>query len=144
MKNLFLAAFSLFCFSYNAQKSTPLPNVNAGSACQVIVVEAVTQQVFKKNIGFYTKFRNDAEKGVDAIDYEVTYRNGFDEVKGVKTFTWQANNMVGVLKPHEYKAEVYSNWMEGANKIEVRILRVHFVDGTSCVRNQDSKGTDLK
>lgn len=144
MKKLFVALLLICSFSLNAQKSTPLPNVNAGSACQVMVVDAVTQQVFKKNIGFYTKFRNDADKGVDAIDYEVTFRNGFDEVKGVKTYTWQANNMVGVLKPHEYKTEVYSNWIEGANKIEVRILRVHFVDGTSCVRNQESKGTDLK
>lgn len=144
MKLIVLTFFASFSLSISAQNSKPLPNVNAGSACQVTVVEAVTKQVLKKNIGFYTRFRNDSDKGVDAIDYEVTYRNGFDEVKGVKTFTWQAGNLNTVLKAHEYRTEVYSNWIEGANKIEVRVLRVHYVDGTSCVRNQDAKGTDLK
>ncbi len=69
---------------------------------------------------------------MDAIEYTVTYKNGFDEVKGKREFTWQAGNFFGPKLPGETLKDGSTTWIDGANKIEVSIKRVHFTDGSSC------------
>ena len=69
---------------------------------------------------------------LDAIDYTVIYKNGFNEVKGKLEFTWQAGNFFGPKLPGETLKDGSTTWIDGANKIEVVIKRVHFTDGSSC------------
>lgn len=100
--------------------------------CGIIVTKSYNQEVLGKNIGFYVVFKNNTTRSLDAIDYKVIYKNGFDEVKGTRSFTWQAGNFLGPKLPGESLKDGSTTWVDDANKIEVLIKRVHFTDGYSC------------
>lgn len=107
--------------------------------CGLEIADAYTQQVLGKNIGFYVKFYNNSNKTIDAIEYKVVFKNGFNEVKGTKTFTWQAGNLVGPMKPKSSLSDGATNWIDGANKLEVKIIRIHFTDDTTCDQKSSIK-----
>lgn len=100
--------------------------------CDLEVVEAVTQEIAGRNIGFMVKIRNNNEKTFDALDYKVIYRDGFGEKVGEKSFRWQSGNIIGPVKKGETLEDIHANWIKGANKISVVLLRVHFDDDTIC------------
>ncbi len=116
---------------------------NGKKFCDIEIVQAYTQEVLGKNVGFYVKFKNNAEVEMDAIDYQVTFLNGFGEIKGQKQFTWQSGNLSKPIKPGQNLNEGSTNWIDGANKIEVKIIRAHFVDGSTC-KGQSEKSTRLR
>lgn len=107
--------------------------------CGLEITESYTQEVLGKNIGFYVKFYNNSSKTIDAIEYKVIFKNGFNEVKGSKVFTWQAGNLVGPMKPKSYLSDGSTNWIDNANKLEVKIIRIHFTDDTTCEGNSSIK-----
>lgn len=142
MKTIFYSTFSLkivfffvlitsISWSQDAV-STRESKVNRADNCGLETVQAYTQQVLGKNVGFFVRFKNDGDKTIDALEYDVTFKNAFDEIIGTKTFTWQASVIVGPIKPNMIINDGGTNWMDGANKIDVKILRVHFTDGTTC------------
>ena len=100
--------------------------------CGITLTKSYNQQVLGKNIGFFVIFKNNTTRSLDAIDYKVIYKNGFDEVKGTRSFTWQAGNFLGPKLPGESLKDGSTTWVDDANKIEVLIIRVHFTDGYSC------------
>ncbi len=100
--------------------------------CGISITKSYNQEVLGKNIGFYVVFKNNTTRSLDAIDYKVIYKNGFDEVKGTRSFTWQAGNFLGPKLPGESLKDGSTTWVDDANKIEVLIKRVHFTDGYSC------------
>ena len=100
--------------------------------CGLEVVEAVTQEIAGRNIGFVVKIRNNNEKTFDALEYKVIYSDGFGEKVGEKNFKWQSGNIIGPVKKDETLDDVHANWIKGANKIRVVMLRVHFTDDTIC------------
>jgi hypothetical protein len=100
--------------------------------CGITVTKSYNQQVLGKNIGFFVIFKNNTTRTLDAIDYKVIYKNGFDEVKGTRLFTWQAGNFLGPKLPGESLKDGSTTWVDDANKIEVVIKRVHFTDGYTC------------
>lgn len=100
--------------------------------CGISIVKSYNQEVFGKNIGFYVVFKNNSERSMDAIEYTVTYKNGFDETKGTRTFSWQAGNFFGPKLPGESLTDGSATWIDDANKISIFIKRVHFTDGTKC------------
>lgn len=116
--SLFLFSFS-FSFEYSDK-------------CGISIEKTYNQQVMAKNIGFMVYFKNNSSLTMDAIDYRVIYTNGFNEVKGTLEFTWQAGNFFGPKLPGETLKDGSATWIDGANKIEVVIKRVHFTDGSSC------------
>jgi len=113
--------------------------LNPENDCGLQVADAYTQEVLGKNVGFYVKFYNSSDKIIDAIEYKVIFKNGFNEIKGTKTFTWQAGNLVGAMKPKSYLSDGATNWMSDANKLEVKIIRVHFTDDSICEVNTSIK-----
>lgn len=113
----------LFSFSFSTENS---------DKCSISIEKTYNQQVMSKNIGFMVHFKNNSSLTMDAIDYRVIYTNGFNEVKGKLEFTWQAGNFFGPKLPGETLKDGSTTWIDGANKIEVVIKRVHFTDGSSC------------
>ncbi|NCA21188.1 MAG: hypothetical protein EBS86_08630, partial [Crocinitomicaceae bacterium] len=111
----------------------------SGNSCGLVVSESYTQELLGKNIGFYVRFTNKSEKAIDAVQYEVIYKNGFNEVKGSKEFTWQAGNIVGIVKPGEDLSHGATNWISGANKIEIKIVRILYTDDSVCMNNYSTK-----
>jgi hypothetical protein len=100
--------------------------------CGLEILDSYTQEIMGKNVGFYVKFKNNSNKSVDAFDYRVKYLDGFNEVKGSKEYRWQAGNLIDELEPGETLKDGATNWVKGANKIKVQIIRVHYTDGTVC------------
>lgn len=100
--------------------------------CGISITKSYNQEVLGKNIGFFVIFKNNTTRSLDAIDYKVIYKNGFDEVKGTRLFTWQAGNFLGPKLPGESLKDGSTTWVDDANKIEVVIKRVHFTDGYTC------------
>ena len=100
--------------------------------CGLEILDSYTQEIMGKNVGFYVKFKNNSSKSVDAFDYRVKYLDGFNEVKGSKEYRWQAGNLIDELEPDETLKDGATNWVKGANKIKVQIIRVHYTDGTVC------------
>jgi hypothetical protein len=100
--------------------------------CGLEILDSYTQEIMGKNVGFYVKFKNNSNKSVDAFDYRVKYLDGFNEVKGSKEYRWQAGNLIDELEPGETLKDGATNWVKGAKKIKVQIIRVHYTDGTVC------------
>ncbi|MFM7684187.1 MAG: hypothetical protein ACKO7P_15805 [Bacteroidota bacterium] len=100
--------------------------------CGLEILDSYTQEIMGKNVGFYVKFKNNSKKNIDAFDYKVKYLDGFNELKGTNEYRWQAGNLINDLEPGETLKDGATNWVKGANKIKVQIIRVHFTDGTVC------------
>ena len=100
--------------------------------CGISIVKSYNQEIFGKNVGFFVVFKNNSERSMDAIEYTVTYKNGFDETKGKRSFSWQAGNFFGPKLPGESLKDGSTTWIDDANKISIVIKRVHFTDGTKC------------
>ncbi len=132
---------SLFIFGFILllSSSFQLQKYVAQSDCGLQVADAYTQEVLGKNVGFYVKFYNASDKTIDAIEYQVIFKNGFNEVKGKKTFNWQAGNLVGPMKPKSYLSDGSANWIDSANKLEIKVIRVHFTDDSTCEVNSSIK-----
>ncbi len=130
MRSLSLFTFTLGAFLFlSLTLSSTKVQLND---CGITVTKSYNQQVLGKNIGFFVIFKNNTTRSLDAIDYKVIYKNGFDEVKGTRSFTWQAGNFLGPKLPGESLKDGSTTWVDDANKIEVLIKRVHFTDGYSC------------
>jgi len=113
----------LICFGYG---------LNNDGKCGLEIIDSYTQEIMGKNVGFYTKFKNNSKKSIDAFDYKVKYLDGFNEIKGTREFRWQSGNIIDELEPGESLKDGSTNWVKGANKVEIYIIRVHYTDGTIC------------
>ena len=125
---LFTFALGAFLFLFLSLSSTKV----LLNDCGITVTKSYNQQVLGKNIGFFVVFKNNTTRSLDAIEYKVIYKNGFDDVKGTRLFTWQAGNFLGPKLPGESLKDGSATWVDDANKIEVLIIRVHFTDGYTC------------
>ena len=112
---LFTFALGAFLFLFLSLSSTKV----LLNDCGISVTKSYNQQVMGKNVGFYVVFKNNSKRTMDAIDYEVNYKNGFDETMGKRSFTWQAGNFFGPKLPGESLKDGATTWVDGANKIKV-------------------------
>ena len=92
---LFTFALGAFLFLFLSLSSTKV----LLNDCGITVTKSYNQQVLGKNIGFFVVFKNNTTRSLDAIEYKVIYKNGFDDVKGTRLFTWQAGNFLGPKLP---------------------------------------------
>lgn len=119
MKYLFLLLL-LCSFTISSEpKHTGLKGVK--------VVSASTQQVFGKNVGYYVKFENTAEKSVDGLKWKATFTDNFGEVKGVRDGKWESGNLISPIQSGEHTEDLESVWVSGATKVKITITEVHFI-----------------
>jgi hypothetical protein len=123
IKLILLISFQIICSSFVYRN---------GDKCGLQVIDTYTQEIMGKNVGFYVKFKNNSKKNIDAFDYKVKYFDGFGAFKGTNEYRWQAGNLIDELEPNETLKDGSTNWVKGANKIKVQIIRVHYSDGTVC------------
>lgn len=105
---------------------------NKAGKCGLEIVESYTQEIMGKNVGFFVQFKNNSGKSIDAFDYKVKYLDGFNELKGSRDFRWQSGNLIDEMEPGETLNDGSTNWVKGANKVKIYIVRVHYTDGTVC------------
>lgn len=107
----------------------------AGTDCGVTVLESKTQMILGTNIGYYVKFHNNSSYEVDAIRYRVSFLDGFDDVLKSETKDWTAGNFLKAIKSGGSTIEMRRSWIEGAAKIKIKVLRVHYTNGDDCSVN---------
>ena len=109
-----------------------VPFLKKDASCLVEVVESYSQNILGKNIGYYVKLQNNSGKSVDAVEWKATFYNNFNEVKGVRDGDCSSGNIISPVENGEQFRALEGVWVDGATKIDIKITRVHFTDGTSC------------
>jgi hypothetical protein len=103
-------------------------NVSLGS---VEVVSAVTQNTLGYNAGYYVEFKNNSTKEVDGLRWKADFYDNFGTKKGTKDGQWQSGNFISPIKIGDTTKDLETVWVEGATKVFVRIIEVHWTDGTT-------------
>lgn len=103
-------------------------NINLAS---VEVVSAITQNILGKNAGYYVEFKNNSSKEVDGLKWKADFYDNFGTRKGTREGQWQSGNFISPIKVGETTEDLETVWIDGATKVFVRIVEVHWKDGTS-------------
>jgi hypothetical protein len=100
-----------------------------GGSGGVSVVKSYTQNVMGKNIGYYVELKNNSGKTIDAIEWQASFYNNFNDLKGRKIGDWSSGNIIKPVKPGEVIKDLEGVWVDGATKVEIEITRVHYTNG---------------
>jgi hypothetical protein len=103
-------------------------NVNLAS---VEVISAVTQNTLGYNAGYYVEFQNNSTKEVDGLKWKAEFYDNFGTKKGTKDGQWQSGNFTSPIPVNDTRKDLETVWVEGATKVFIRIVEVHWTDGTS-------------
>ncbi len=106
-----------------AQKNTNLASVE--------VLSAVTQNVLGYNAGYYVEFKNNSAKDVDGLRWKADFYDNFGAKKGIRDGQWQSGNFISPIAVGDTTKDLESVWVEGATKVIIRLVEVHWTDGTS-------------
>lgn len=117
------AIMILMTTSVMSQKHKGLPSME--------VLEASTQNTLGYNAGYYVEFKNTSSKSIDGVKWKVDFLDNFGTNKGKRYGQWQSGNFTSPIEPGDTMKDIEGVWVDGATKIWVTILEVHFTDGTS-------------
>lgn len=93
----------------------------------VIVLNAATQQIFGRNVGYYITFKNNNQnKSVDGLKWSAIFTDNFGEDMGTREGEWQSGNLITPIKPGEKMEDIEGVWVKGATKVKIVIKQVHF------------------
>lgn len=107
------------------------PPAHAGK-CGLNPEKAYSQYVMGRNIGYYVEIRNETDKEVDAVEWEAYFYDSFDEFIEKKSSSWSSGNIIKPCKAGELIKDVKTVWVKKANKVFIKIRRVHYTDGSTC------------
>lgn len=118
MKYLILI-LALISFSFTESKHIGKSGVK--------VLNATTQQIFGRNVGYYLTFKNcNTSKSVDGLKWNAIFTNNFGENMGTREGEWQSGNLITPIKPDEKMEDIEGVWVKGATKVKIVITQVHF------------------
>lgn len=100
--------------------------------CGINPVNAYSQNVMGRNVGYYVEIKNETSKEMDAIEWEAHFYDNFDELIEKKSGSWSSGNIIKPVKPDEVLKDLKMVWVKKATKVFIKVKRVHFTDGTSC------------
>ncbi|MFM7233745.1 MAG: hypothetical protein ACKO7B_07350 [Flavobacteriales bacterium] len=124
MRFTLIISFLLFASSVlHSQKNVGLASVE--------IVSAVTQNTLGYNAGYYVEFKNNGTKEVDGLKWKADFYDNFGSKKGTKDGQWQSGNFISPIKVNETSKDLETVWVEGATKVFIRIVEVHWTDGTA-------------
>ena len=100
--------------------------------CGVNPINAYSQNVLGRNVGYYVEIKNETSKDFDAIEWEAHFYDNFDEFLEKKSGSWSSGNIIQPVKPDEVLKDLKMVWVKKATKVYIKVNRVHFTDGSSC------------
>lgn len=100
--------------------------------CGLTPVKAYSQNILGRNIGYFVEIQNESLKDVDAVEWEAYFYNSFDELLEKKSASWSSGNVIKPCKAGGIIKDLKMVWVKKANKVFVKINRVHFADGSAC------------
>jgi hypothetical protein len=118
-----LIPFILFSFKQDLPKHQGMANV--------VVLNAYSQNVFGKNVGYIVKFKNNASSEVDALKWKVFFYDNFNDLKGESEGAWSSGNFIVPIPKGGTTEDIETAWVNDATKVFIKITRVHFTNGKS-------------
>ncbi|MBI5071835.1 hypothetical protein HZB93_03025 [Candidatus Falkowbacteria bacterium] len=130
-------------FTFIGSLTDKSPTTSPSAEIKVIVtdfskLEITQSKIVEDSIGtpiFHVTLKNNFDKAIDAVELEAYFYNNFDEPVGEwdrkveEPFQGRLQEKInsGALYPAEFNLALY----DSATKVKnVKILRIHFVDGT--------------
>ncbi len=118
--SLFFGIIFLNPFSCHAQRHTGKSGLE--------VYRTYSQNILGKNIGYYIEFKNTSDRSVDAIEWEAYFYNNFKDLKGKRKGSWSSGNIIKPIPPNNMAKDLQASWVDGAEKVYIKVTRVHFED----------------
>ena len=125
MKKLFfIAILILIGNSINAQTNKGLCSVEVNDVSKAIS--------FNYLLGYSVTFKNNSQKTVDGVYWNVYYYNNANELIESDNSSFNSTKIIDPIAPGFTKTLARSPRVKGASIVIVKITKVHFTDGTSC------------
>ena len=65
----------------------------------------------------------------EILDYNFDhFYNNFKDLKGKRKGSWSSGNFIKPLKSKEMTKDLQASWVDGAEKVYIKITRIHFID----------------
>jgi hypothetical protein len=101
--------------------------------CEVKVKEATPHVVLDKLRYYSVEFYNGSQKTVDALEWDASFYDKFNKLLGVRTGVWSSGKWISPIQPGEYKKDrEMPDEIGDAEKVIIKIKKVHFINETSC------------
>ena len=63
----------------------------------VVVLNAYSQNILGKNVGYIVKFKNNSTSEVDALKWKAYFYDNFNDLKGESEGTWSSGNFINPI-----------------------------------------------
>jgi hypothetical protein len=120
---LLLITITVFQFSFS-QKNTGL--------CKVEISDVSKVSSFGYLIGYSVQFKNSTKKSVDGIWWKAYYYNNANELIKSDESSFNSSNLIDPIASGFTKSIARSPRVKGASKVIIKIVKVHFSDGSIC------------
>jgi len=100
--------------------------------CKVEVDDVSKVTSFGYLLGYSVTFKNDTNKTIDGIYWNVYYYNNANELLKKDNSSFNSTKLIDPIASGFTKTIARSPKVKGASVVIIKITKVHFSDGTSC------------
>ena len=125
MRQLFYTFFIVFVSNFSFSQS------NKG-LCKVEVEDVSKVTSFGYLLGYSVTFKNDTNKTIDGIYWNVYYYNNANELLKKDNSSFNSTKIIDPIASGFTKTIARSTKVKGASVVIIKINKVHFSDGTTC------------
>ena len=125
MRQLFYSLIIVFVSNFSFSQS------NKG-LCKVEVEDVSKVTSFGYLLGYSVTFKNDTNKTIDGIYWNVYYYNNANELLKKDNSSFNSTKIIDPIASGFTKTIARSPKVKGASVVIIKITKVHFSDGTTC------------
>jgi len=104
------------------------------SACNLNITSVITNLSFGVNVGYILNLKSTSNKSIDAVEWTAQFYDNFGKLIESRPGSFNSTSFIEPILSGTEKVIVRTNKINGATKVFVTIIKVHFVDGTICRR----------
>jgi hypothetical protein len=132
MKSNFLKIMSISILILIIGCNNPINAQTNKGLCSVEVNDVSKAISFNYLLGYSVTFKNNSQKTVDGVYWNVYYYNNANELIESDNSSFNSTKIIDPIAPGFTKTLARSPRVKGASVVIVKITKVHFTDGTSC------------
>lgn len=100
--------------------------------CNIEISDVSKVSSFGYLVGCSVQFKNNSKKSVDGIWWKTYYYNNANDLIKVEDNSFNSSNLIDPIASGFTKSIVRSPRVKGASRVIIKIIKVHFSDGTTC------------
>jgi hypothetical protein len=125
MKKLVLLLITITVFQFSFSQT------NSG-LCRVEISDVSKVASFGYLVGYSVQFKNNSKKTVDGIWWKAYYYNNANELIKSDEGSFNSSKIIDPIASGFSKTIARSPRVKGASKVIIKIVKVHYSDGTTC------------